>query len=199
MSSTSQAAGFQPYFHPSGEIRNQAFTVASGYNVTLYTGDPVKLLSTGTIEYGSSDGTRSGTVADVLLLGSFQGCQYTDATGRPTQSPTWPAGTVATDIIAWVGGAMDPSVEFVAQYTNPSPGTTMATAIGQQCDFVVAATGSTATGISANQLGAIQSGTGQFQITGLAGNPNDTVTDTYVQVTCRINQGQMVASVAAPT
>ncbi len=199
MSSTSAACGFQPFFHPSGDIRNQAFTIASGYAQNIFTGDPVKLLVTGTLQLATSDGTRTGTVAGILIAGIFQGCQYTDSTGKPCQSPFWPTGTVATDIIAWVSGAMDPSVEFQAQYTNPSPGTTVATIVGQQCDWVPALTGSTATGISANQLGVLQTGTGNFQITGFAGNPNDALTDTYVSVTCRINEAQMNAAVAAPT
>lgn len=201
MSATLAPFGFQPYEHPSGEIRNSTYTIAAAYAGVIYTGDPVNLTATGTLQLATSDGARTGTVAGIRVLGTFQGCQYRDATGLLVQSPYWPGATTgATDIVAWVAGAQDPAVQFQAVFANPASGTTIQAYIGQQCDWRQNETvpGSTATGISASYLTAVQATAGQFQITGYAGNPNDLPTDAYVTVMVRINEGQMVAPVNAP-
>ena len=196
MSSTSAPFGFRASFHNSGQIRPKAYTVASTYAANIFSGDPVKLASTGVIQLGTSDGTRSGTVDGVKLLGVFAGCQYNDASGKPTISPFWPTGTTATDIIAWVYD--DPETLFDVQYTNPgTPGTdSMQTAVGEEADWTVASPGgSTRTGLSSTQLTALQSTSGQFQITGFAYEINDSITDAYAVVTVRINEHQYKASV----
>jgi hypothetical protein len=170
-------------------MRPKAYTIASTYAANIFQGDPVKLVDAGTVQLGTSDGTRSGTVAGILLLGIFAGCQYNDATGKPTISPFWPTGATGTEIIAWVYD--DPETLFDAQYTNPgTPGTTtMQTAVGEECDWVVASPGgSTRTGLSTTQLGVIEATSGQFQITGFANNINDSLTDAYIVATCRINE-----------
>ena len=196
MSSTSAPFGFRASFHNSGQIRPKAYTVATGYAANIFSGDPVKLTNDGVIELGTSDGTRSGTVDGVTLLGIFAGCQYNDASGKPTISPFWPTGTTATDIVAWVYD--DPETLFDVQYTNPGTAgvTTMQTAVGEECDWTVASPGgSTRTGLSSTQLTAIQSTSGQFQITGFAYNINDSITDAYAVVTVRINEHAYKAAV----
>jgi hypothetical protein len=196
MSSTSAPFGFRASFHNSGQIRPKAYSVASAYAANIFSGDPVKLATSGTIQLGTSDGTRSGTVDGVKLLGIFAGCQYNDASGKPTISPFWPTGTTATDIIAWVYD--DPETLFDVQYTNPgTPGTdSMQTAVGEEADWTVASPGgSTRTGLSSTQLTALQSTSGQFQITGFAYEINDSITDAYAVVTVRINEHQYKAAV----
>lgn len=194
MSSTSAPFGFRPSYHNSGQMRPKAYTIASTYAANIFSGDPVKLTDNGVIQLGTSDGTRSGTVDGVLLLGIFAGCQYTDATGRPQVSPFWPSGTTATNIVAWVYD--DPETLFDVQYDNPSAGTTVQTAVGEECDWTVASPGgSTQTGLSNTKLTAIQSTSGQFQITGFGYNINDALTDAYVVVTVRINEHHYKASV----
>ena len=101
MSSTSAPFGFRPSYHNSGQMRPKAYTIASTYAANIFQGDPVKLTDAGVIQLGTSDGTRSGTVDGISLLGIFGGCQYNDSTGRPVVSPFWPTGTTATDIVAW--------------------------------------------------------------------------------------------------
>jgi hypothetical protein len=175
-------------------MRPKAYTIASTYAVNIFSGDPVKLTDNGVIELGTSDGTRSGTAGGVLLLGTFAGCQYLDSSGKPTISPFWPSGVTGTEIVAWVYD--DPETLFDVQYTNPSAGTTVQTAVGEQCDWTIASPGgSTQTGLSNCQLTAIQATSGQFQITGFAYNINDSLTDAYVQVTVRINEHQYKAAV----
>lgn len=194
MSSTSAPFGFRPSFHNSGQMRPKAYTIASTYAASIFSGDPVKLTDNGVVQLGTSDGTRSGTTDGISLLGIFAGVQYLDATGKPTISPFWPGGTTGTEIVAWVYD--DPETLFDVQYNNPSPGTTVQTAVGEECDWTVASPGgSTQTGLSNTYLTAIQATSGQFQITGFAYNINDSLTDAYVQVTVRINEHHYKAAV----
>lgn len=196
MSSTSAPFGFRASFHNSGNMRPKAYTVASTYAANIFSGDPVKLVDAGVIQLGTSDGTRSGTTDGIALLGIFVGCQYNDASGKPTISPFWPTGTTATDITAWV--VDDPEILFEAQYTNPgTPGTTtMQTAVGEECDWTVASPGgSTQTGLSTTQLGVIQATSGQFQITGFGNEIKDSLTDAYIVAIVRINEHSYKAAV----
>ena len=196
MSSTSAPFGFRPSFHNSGQMRPKAYTIASTYAANIFQGDPVKLTDAGVIQLGSSDGTRSGTTDGISLLGIFAGCQYLDASGKPTISPFWPSGTTGTEIVAWVYD--DPETLFDVQYTNPgTPGTTtVQTAVGEECDWTVASPGgSTRTGLSNTELSVIQATSGQFQITGFAYNINDSLTDAYVVATVRINEHHYKAAV----
>ena len=194
MSAISAPFGFRPSYHNSGQMRPKAYTIASTYAANIFSGDPVKLTDNGVVQLGTSDGTRSGTVDGISLLGIFAGCQYLDASGRPAISPFWPSGATGTEIVAWVYD--DPETLFDVQYTNPSAGTTVQTAVGEECDWSVASPGgSTQTGLSNCQLTAIQATSGQFQITGFAYNINDSLTDAYVQVTVRINEHHYKAAV----
>lgn len=196
MSATSAPFGFRPSFHNSGQMRPKAYTIASTYGSNIFQGDPVKLTDNGVIQLGTSDGTRDGTTDGIALLGIFAGCQYLDASGRPTISPFWPASTTGTEIVAWVYD--DPETLFDVQYTNPgTPGvTTVQTAVGEECDWTVASPGgSTRTGLSTTQLSVIQATSGQFQITGFAYNINDSLTDAYIVATVRINEHHYKASV----
>lgn len=187
MSSTSAPFGFRASYHNSGQIRPKAYSIASAYAANIFSGDPVKLVDAGVIQLGTSDGTRSGTTDGISLLGIFAGCQYRDATGRPVISPFWPTGTTATEIVAWVYD--DPETLFDVQYDNPSAGTTVQTAVGEECDWTVASPGgSTQTGLSNTKLTAIQATSGQFQITGFSGAVNDSLTDAYLVATVRINE-----------
>lgn len=196
MSSTSAPFGFRPSFHNSGQMRAKAYTIASTYAANIFSGDPVKLVDAGVIQLGTSDGSRTGTVDGISLLGIFAGCEYTDATGKPTVSNFWPTGTTATNITAWVYD--DPEMLFDVEYANPGTAgtTTVQTAVGEECDWTATAPGgSTSTGLSATSLTVIQATSGQFQITGFHAFPNDSLTDAYVTATVRINEHQYKAAV----
>ena len=194
MSSTSAAFGFRPSFHNSGQMRPKAYTIASAYAANIFSGDPVKLTDNGVIQLGTSDGSRTGTVDGIALLGVFAGCEYTDVTGKPTVSNFWPSGITATNVRAYVYD--DPETLFDVQYTNPSAGTTVQADVGEECDWVPTAPGgSTFTGLSATQLSAVQATSGQFQITGFAYGLADSLTDAYVVATVRINEHHYKAAV----
>jgi hypothetical protein len=196
MSSTSAPFGFRASFHNSGQLRPKAYTITTAYAANIFNGDPVKLATDGTVQLGTSDGTRAGTVDGIKLLGIFMGCEYLDASGKPTVSPYWPTGTSATNIVAWV--LDDPEALFDVQYANPgTPGSTsMQTAVGEECDWTVASPGgSTRTGLSSTSLTVLQATSGQFQITGFANEIADSITDAYIVAIVRINEHQYKASV----
>lgn len=198
MSSVSAPFGFRPSYHMSGNVRPKLYTIASGYAANIFQGDPVKLVSTGTIQLGTADGSRGGggTVDGVKVVGIFAGCEYIDSTGKPVVSSYWPASVAATDIKAYVYD--DPETLFDVVYANPgTPGTdSVQTYVGRECDWSMASPGgSTATGISTALLTAIQSTSGQFQITAFSHAISDALTDAYVVATVRINEHQYKASV----
>ena len=194
MSATSAAFGFRPSFHNSGQMRPKAYVIASGYGVNIFSGDPVKLTDNGVVQLGTSDGTRSGTVGGINLLGIFAGVQYRDSNAKPVVSNYWPASTTGTEIQCYVYD--DPETLFDVEYANPSSGTTVQTAVGEECDWVVASPGgSTATGLSNTYLGVIEATSGQFQITGFGYGPDNVLTDAYVVATVRINEHHYKAAV----
>lgn len=194
MSAASAPFGFRPAFHNSGQMRSKVYTIASTYAANIFQGDPVKLVDAGTIQLATSDGTRTGTVDGIAMLGIFQGVEYVDALGKKTYSKFWPTGITATDIKAYV--LDDPETLFEVEYPNPSPGTTVQTAVGEGVDWVPTAPGgSTFTGLSATVTSAIVATSGQFQITGFAYGPDNALTDAYVIATVRMNEAQYKAAV----
>jgi hypothetical protein len=175
-------------------MRPKAYVIASAYGTNIFSGDPVKLVDAGVVELGTSDGTRNGTVDGILLLGIFAGVEYRDSNGRPVVSNYWPASTTGTQIQCYVYD--DPETLFDVQYDNPSSGTTVQTAVGEECDWTVASPGgSTATGLSNTKLTVIQATSGQFQITGFGYGPDNVLTDAFVVATVRINEHHYKASV----
>jgi hypothetical protein len=199
MASISAPFGFRPSFHNSGQIRSKAYAIATGYAVSIFAGDPVKIVADGTIQLGTSDGTRSGTTDGIKLLGIASGFEWLDSTGKPTISPFWTGSTAVYNsgqATIWVND--DPETLFDVQYANPGTvGTTsMQAAVGHEADWTVASPGgSTSTGISSTSLTVLQATSGQFQITGFQGNINDSLTDAYAIVTVRINEHQYKAAV----
>ena len=68
MSATNAPYGFICAKHPSGQSRANEYQITSAYAANIFTGDPVKLVTTGTIELATSDGTRTGTVDGIEVL-----------------------------------------------------------------------------------------------------------------------------------
>jgi len=94
--------------------------VASGYATNLLNGDVVKLVSDGTLE--KDTGTTTATP-----VGVFLGCRYTDPNlGYELYSQYFPAGTVASDIVAYV--ADDPDQLFKIAVVS---GTTVIASVGR--------------------------------------------------------------------
>lgn len=69
--------------------------IASNYGTSIFYGDPVKLVSSGTLEKDTPD-------AAMTPVGIFLGCSYTDPTYGKTFRQSYTANTVASDIVAYV-------------------------------------------------------------------------------------------------
>jgi hypothetical protein len=196
MSSVNAPFGLMAVKHPSGCVYAREYTIASGYAVNLFNGDPVKLVTAGTIQLGTSDGTRTGTVDNISLIGVFAGCSFVDATGKPTWSAFWPTGQVATEIKAWVYD--DPETTFVIQ----ADGAIAATAIGDQADFTgfTAPGGSTQTGRSLVTLSSTLVGAaaqGQFRIVEFDRSVDNVAGDAFTKVLVQIAEHQYRAEAPA--
>ncbi len=114
MSSVTAPFGLRPIGrldNGSQEVFRQ-YPIASAYNTNIATGDIVHLVDGGTattIEKQAAVGTSA-----IDLVGIFIGCSYTDPnTKQKVFSQLWPAGTVASDAMAFV--IDDPSVLFTIQ------------------------------------------------------------------------------------
>lgn len=132
--------GFKPVLYQNGALwtgQEGEYHVASGYNTSLFEGDPVTSLANGTIGIG---------VAGAAIIGVFQGVTYIDTTGQPIYQNFWLANTAtqsAVDAIAKV--VDDPNVLFDIQISTinnqPGPANPVALAqtnITQNANFAVA-------------------------------------------------------------
>lgn len=134
------AYGLKPIRHLSGgEIRNNAYPIASGYATSLFTGDVVKAAADGSIQQAAP--------ADAAL-GVFAGCKWTGQDGSVEFSSYWPASTVGTNIEALVYD--DPDIVF--RIRSDATGITAAEVHGQ-ADYANAA-GNVKTGVSGLKLDA---------------------------------------------
>ena len=85
MSSTNAPFGLRAVYSPSGIIREMQGTILSTYAADLYTGQPVKMGTDGTLQAAGTSGT---------YIGLFAGCQYLPSGAqRPVISPSWPSGS----------------------------------------------------------------------------------------------------------
>lgn len=76
----------------------RSFPIASAYGTGIFFGDVVKLNQSGTGYLEKDTGTATATP-----VGVFLGCEYTDPSlGYKVQRQNWPAGTVASDAVAFV-------------------------------------------------------------------------------------------------
>lgn len=130
--------------------------IASGYNTSLYFGDPVKFTSDGTlitsgIAYNTAAAETGGT------LGVFLGVEYTPAGGPlygKQRYQKWAAGTVASDAVAYV--CDDPDVimkaAVIAYNASGTPviGCAPAAALGTNLTSMATATANDGTGANVN-------------------------------------------------
>ncbi len=127
--------GLRPYRHlTGGQVRSNEYSIASGYNTSLFTGDVVEMSGTG-------KNVKQAAAGNVDNIGVFAGCRYVNELGEQKFSQYWPANTVATEIVAYVYD--DPMIVFQAQCN-----TLAAADVGQLVDWEIGA-GSPAVGQSA--------------------------------------------------
>ena len=182
MSTTATPYGFRPVGLLGGgdwsnSIRHIKMT--NSYGTSIFYGDVVKVVSTGTVEKDS--GTTTMTP-----VGIFVGCSCTDpGSSQPTYSQMWTASTSATDIMAYV--VDDPNVVFQAQ----GDATIAQTGLGNNV-AVVQTAGSTSIGTSKNAIDSstiAATKTLPVRILGFIDGPNSSVGDTYTDVLCKFNSG----------
>jgi hypothetical protein len=163
MANTNAPFGLRPFRHMSGGDcnRTNAYSIASEYGTSIYTGDVVELTGTGR-------NIAKSAAANMDNIGVFKGCQYVNSQGEQVFSHYWPASTAATDIIAHI--VDDPNVSFECQADGAVVGEMQLLA-----DWNVG-TGSTTTGQSG--LYAVVSGTSSttgkaLRVVGLIDRPGN--------------------------
>ena len=136
------------------------YKIASGASGNIFSGDLVKMASTGTILVAA---------AGDQALGVFRGCKYTDSNGDVIYSAYWPNGTVTSDAVAFV--VDDPNALFEVQ--SAATGSVVQTVVGNNADIVYS-TGSTKTGISAVEISGTTAATSaQLRIVGFTADPDN--------------------------
>jgi hypothetical protein len=160
-----------------------AYAIASGYATQISKYQPVILNVNGQITAG---------VAAADLIGVFAGCEYTDITGKRVVSNFWPAGVVATNIVAWVWD--DPGTVYQVQGDGPIA----LTAIGNQADITNGAVNGA--GFCYATLASALAGVGvqgQFRIMQMDTSIDNTAGDLYTKVLVSIARHQYVANKVA--
>jgi hypothetical protein len=184
MATTAQAYGLIPIYHPSGQSRANAYTIDAAYNTAIYKGDPVALVTAGTITIG--DGTSDA-------LGVFAGVEYLDSNQKPVYLPYWPgAVSGATNIVAWVYD--DQQNVYRVGVTANATNFTQAS-VGAQVDLTIAA-GNTFNGISGSSVAVAPAAGGAqafLRIIGFFDGAYDATNNPFPQLRVQIAQQQFTA------
>ena len=156
MANVDSAYGFEPRRHyGGGDVRHNAYNIASGLAANIAHGDPVKSTGTGK--------NITLAAAGEAVIGVFDGCSYVDPVGNRIFTPYWITGTTimaGTEVTAYVYD--DPDIEFSIQ----ASGAIVAADIRNTADFV-AGTPNAATRRSTYELDSANIGQGNLRIMGL--------------------------------
>lgn len=157
MANSANYFGFKAAEHPSGQIRTREFEILYSYSTKIYSGDPVKLASDGTIQLAAA--------GDTNILGIFAGAEWIDSDGVPRFEARW---TAPLTTLGSVNGKAHVHVDREIIYHVRSGGTPAQTNIGNLADHV-AGTGSDLNGQSGAYLsGTMGTGDAGFRILGFA-------------------------------
>ena len=182
MSSVASPFGLRPALHPSGVIRQNQGTIASGYATAIFQFSPVAIDATGVLVVAAA-GARA--------VGVFLGVEYTGTDGRRRFSNQWVASTVGSDIVAYY--SQDPSITYEIQ----ANATLDITSMGQQYDWVALA-GNTTTGLSSVSLDvASAAANAGLRVVGLNPGPDNAWGDSFPIVQVQISEHQLVADRAS--
>lgn len=125
---------------PGGTTGTTKYSIADNQSTAIFTGDPVKYKSDGTVEVATAGDASCGV---------FMGCFYTDpTTSKPTFKNYFPASLSPGDAIAFV--ADDPDQLFVAQQDSDTSSLSAAN-INENANLVFGS-GSTTTGLSGVEI-----------------------------------------------
>lgn len=155
------AYGLKPAYHRGGGvIRLNEYKIDASYNTNLFTGDPLKLVTGGTVEIAAP-------ASSLMNIGVFAGCYYTKSNGEHVYKNYWDSPSSATNIVALVWD--DPEIVF--QVEADQVGTALVQAdIGGVADLVTG-TGSTTFGTSGwffDSSAGVGTGSAQVKLLGPA-------------------------------
>ena len=197
MSSIAAPFGLNPIGrHDTGSLEVfRQYPIKSGESTAITKGDIVQLVNASnatTIARQDGDGTSALDIA-----GIFMGCRFTDPnTKQLTFSQVFPAGTVASDAMAFV--VDDPNVLFTIQadgsFTNERD------IYGKNCTLITTA-GNTTFGISRTALDASEIATTSTDpikiIDYLGGDLGDEKGSNFPILVCKFNYHQLTAAAGA--
>ena len=171
MANQNAAFGLKPNSKLGSNVNSEGtteYSIASGASGNIFSGDPVKMMNTGTILVAA---------AGDQLLGVFRGCRYTNSSGEVIYSSYWPNGTVSSDAVAFV--VDDPNALFEVQ--SAATGSVVQTVVGNNADIVYAS-GSTSDGQSGVEISGTTAATSaQLRIVGFSGDPENNTLGTGSQ------------------
>lgn len=160
--------GLKPAYHLMGvPLKPSAieYTVETGYNANIFTGDLVDLA-----DESAALKLRVSGASDTKFQGVFAGCKYKNSSGEIIWSRYWPASTTATEIVAYVYD--DPYIVYEIQHN----GTGATTDYGAMADLTTETSGNTTTGVSGMELKTSDIGTGiNLKILGPVPRPDNAV------------------------
>ena len=180
MANVDKAFGLRPLgnLSASGSQKQYGYEIADNQAGAIYQGDLVTLKDGYILQFDPSSYTAA--------VGVFNGCNYIDpTTGKPTWKNYYPGsinitqGKITADVMD------DPNQLFLIQ----NDGTSVAANYGKNADIVVG-TGSTTTGVSANELntGTIATTAAlNLKIVGLWDVPNNAIGE-FAVVVVKINE-----------
>jgi hypothetical protein len=187
MTSTKAPFGFRPLRRLGGGGENTMgvteYRIANGFNSNLFTGDPVKLTTDGTIVLAS--------VSTDYIQGIFMGCRYVDSvTKQPRWSRYWPAGTSSADGTNPGPRALvmtDPQMNYLVQAVTSVTVGAIGLNIGVTIGVGNTLTGRSAFGVDpANGLSA--TGVGPWRVIDIYDTPDNSFTDAYPVLEVRLIQ-----------
>jgi len=151
---------------PGGTTGTTKYSIADNQSTAIFTGDPVKYKSDGTVEVATAGDASCGV---------FMGCFYTDpTTSKPTFKNYFPASLSPGDAIAYV--ADDPDQMFVVQQDSVASSLSGAN-INENANLIFGS-GSTTTGLSGVEIDSSSAtSTATLQVRLVAGyeTPSNTI------------------------
>lgn len=187
MPSTASPFGLMPVSHPSGTVRPVRRSLLYAYSSTINNNDPVKMATTGYVNIAATTGA---------IIGSFQGVEYYDSTGRYRLSNYWVASTATynnVDPVCYI--TEEPQTTYKVQSTAALSLTDVSSQANMSSIGSTVATGQSNAAL--NQATLSTSTPAQLRILELATDLNNAWADTYTNVLVEIAQHQYRAEINA--
>ena len=188
--------GFRPLNRIDGLPYAGAFRqlpIASNYNTAIYYGDPVAIVTGGTIAKSSTSGSE---ITSAVIAGILVGVQYVNAQGQTVQAQYYP-GTSVTSAVAYVVDDPMAAFQVAVGYANGVVTTVAQNAVGTNMSYY-AGTGSATTGDSGAWVTAASganTATLPWRVISVVPDTNVTAT-TFVEVIVKINTQQYNVALA---